>query len=272
MQNHQKPNLACLFLRLAIVLSSLTLTIAARAETASTLFAAGVVALQKNDLATARADFQSSLKLDPRQSQGYYNWGQVEFRSQNLGLAIGLWRKALDIDSGNRPAQEALAFAEKKLEHPQIAHETELWETLRSEVLLHVSLLSLLFLTSLFLLSAGWLGVVFFMGRKRAIRNETPLPSFPILALIFSFGLALSALLSVAKVIDLQTPRGTVVPKQLNALTTPDASGTPLFELYQGLEVIIQQSNSNWYQVTYPGGMTGWVPSHSIFVSAGRAP
>jgi hypothetical protein len=78
--------------------------------------------------------------------------------------------------------------------------------------------------------------------------------------------------LSVAKVIDQSTLRGTIIAKKIESRSTPDMTGTSLFDLYEGLEVIVRQSTDSWVQVTYPGGPTGWIPKDAILTLDGTIP
>lgn len=235
------------------------------AETAQSQFATGVGAFQKGDLKLARLAFQDSLKLDPDNPVVLHNLAMTEEKAGNIGLALGLWRKALAVDPRYHPAEKAITWARGRLERPEIPHEVEYWETFRNIVLNSVSLSIFLGFTAAFLLAGGWLFLRYFGARRRAILDERPLPPLPTVAIVFLVGFVAFALLSAAKAWDTTIIRGTILPKKIEARSTPDKTSTALFDLYEGLEVILRQSNGDWTQVTYPGGPTGWIPSSAVF-------
>jgi tetratricopeptide (TPR) repeat protein len=230
-------------------------------------FKAGISAFQKNDLKQARVAFQESLQSDPLNPASLFNLGLVEQKSGNFGLALALWRKALAHTPGYDPALEAVRFASSKLERREIAHEASLWESLRTVALLNIALYKYVVLCAVFLLLSGWLLLRYFGARRRALLDEQPLPPFPTVATIFAAGFLLTAFLSAAKAYDQSMVRATILPKKVEARSTPDNEGTMLFDLYEGLEVVVGQLTGEWAQVTYPGGSTGWVPKTAIFMT-----
>ena len=94
---------------------------------------------------------------------------------------------------------------------------------------------------------------------------ESPYLGFFLLVLFF-----VSAVLTTAKVFDLKTHRGTVTASQVSVLATPDKESPVIYELFEGLEVIIKNTQGLWVQVKYPGGLTGWIKSKNLFQTSGR--
>ena len=72
------------------------------------------------------------------------------------------------------------------------------------------------------------------------------------------------------KLVDLQIPRGTVIADKTSVYSAPDEKSVALFDLYGGLEVILDSQKDSWVQVTYPGGLTGWIPKTSMLQTSGR--
>jgi tetratricopeptide (TPR) repeat protein len=231
-------------------------------------FKDGIASLQKNDLTQARNALMASLKLDPYNPVTLYNLGLVEQKSGNLGMALGLWRKTMTIHPEYAPAQQSIRWAKGKLERAEIPHEATLWESLRHIALAPFSLYKFVLFTAVFMLTGGWLWLKYFGARRRAILDGQPLPAFPVGALICTLGLLIMGFLSAAKALEQSTVRGTILVKKIEARSTPDTNGTPLFELYEGLEVIVRQSNDSWMQITYPGGPTGWIPQSALLTTA----
>jgi tetratricopeptide (TPR) repeat protein len=235
-------------------------------------FKLGVAAFQKGDDKTAHAAFGAALKFDPENAVTLHNLAMTSAREGQLGLAMALWRKALLLRPGYPAAEKGLTWTKTKLEHPEIAHDVEYWESFRSVVLVEASLSTFLCFTAVSLFFAGWLLLTYLGARRRALLEETSLPNFPTVAVIFTALFCLFALIDAAKLWDLETPRGTVLAKKVEARSAPDAASTALFDLYEGLEVTIDQVNSGWAQVSYPGGPTGWIPATSILTAHDQVP
>lgn len=234
-------------------------------------FQAGVAAFQKNDLKTARASFEAALKLDPAHVVTLFDLGLLESKEGHNGRAIALWRKALALAPEFRPARDAIDFTRTKLERPEIPHEVETWEQLRDTALANTVLEKYLVLAAVLFFLSVWLFLGYFGAKRRALLDEKPLPGFPFVATLFAVVWVAFTILTIAKILDMQELRGTVVTKKIEARSTPDQAGTPLFDLYEGLEVIVRQTSGDWIQVNYPGGSTGWVPRTSVFTTADRA-
>lgn len=239
----------------------------ARAQSPQDFLNQGMEAFQKQDWTKARTAFRAALQLDEGNPVLLHNLALTEFRAGRQGLALGLWRKALATSPSYSPSRTAIAWAQKKLERSEIAHEKELWEGLRTFVLQPLSLDRYLLATMLLMLMSGWTLLRYFGARRRALQDENPLPPLPWIASTISTFFVVSVTLSVAKIIDHQTIRGTIIEPKITAKSTPDEAGTPLFELYEGLEVILRNHSAEWVQVTYPGGPTGWVKRTSLFAT-----
>lgn len=256
-------------LSLVFVLSTLWSS-SSSAQTPESLYRTGVESFQKGDLKEARAAFIESLQKDEMSPATLFNLGLTEYRLGRPGQALGLWRKALVLEPGYPPARKAVTWAQEKLERNAIPHDVELWESFRKRAVAPFSIDSFLFLTALFFFASGWLIFRYFGARRRARMDESPYPQFPTLAASSGLGLLIALSLSIAKAVDISTVRGTVLVKTVEARSSPDPSGTPLFQLYEGLEVIIRQSVGEWSQVTYPGGSTGWIPRNTVFATSDK--
>jgi tetratricopeptide (TPR) repeat protein len=239
----------------------------AQAQTKADTFQAGVAAFQKNDLNTARTSFTDVLTQDPNDADALFNLGLVESKAGKPGRALALWRKALVVHPGFAFASHAIDYTRPKLEHPEIPHEVEFSETLRSDLFVPISLSKYLLLDALLLLSAGWLLIRFAGERRRALAEEKPLPGFPAIGVVLAVVFFAISALSVDKAMDASEVRGTIIEKKIEVRSTPDANGTALFDLYEGLEVVVRSSQGDWVQVSYPGGATGWIPKSALFTT-----
>lgn len=233
-------------------------------------FQKGVTAFQKGDTKTATAAFRASLAIEPDQAVVLYNLGLAEQRAGRNGMAIALWRKALAISPGFYPADQAIGWTQKKLERAAIPHDVEFFELVRDAVLSAISMEKFEALSAILFFISAWLILGYAGRRRRARLDEKPLPGFPFAAAIATTLFVTISLLALAKAIDIQDLRATVIVKKVEARALPETGATVLFDLYEGLEVIVRSSRPDWVQVTYPGGATGWVSRASVFTTADR--
>ena len=243
----------------------------AAAQSAESKFHEAVSAFKKGDLKQAKGLFLEVLDLEGANAPALFNLGLIEQKSGRSGMALGLWRKALVIQPEDSPTRAAIDWAKSKLERSEIPHEVELWESLRDMVLSRATLDKFLFVSAALLLAYGWLLLRYFGRRRQALLDERPLPAFPAFAVALAVIFVFSCGLSLAKAIDMKTVRGTILVKKIEARSAPETTATPLFELYEGLEVIVKRVAGDWVQVTYPGAASGWVPKSSLFTTIDKA-
>ncbi|MES2854563.1 MAG: SH3 domain-containing protein [Bdellovibrionota bacterium] len=237
-------------------------------ESAETSFNAGVAALQKGDATAAATEFRKSIALDADQPVALFNLGVAEQRLGRNGMALGVWRKALALSPEFEPAKNAISWTTRRLERADIASQPEFWESLRSAVLVQTSLLGFIVFLAVLVFAFGWTLLTYFGRRRRALLEETSLPNYPWIPTFFGTLTLIFALLTVAKSLDLEETRGTIIIKKIEARTAPDKNATPLFDLYEGLEVIVRNVSGDWAQVKFPGGSTGWIPREMLFTTA----
>jgi hypothetical protein len=237
------------------------------ASSAESYFKEGLAAFQKGDDKGARASFQEALKLEPENPVALFNLGLTESRAGNKGLALALWRKALAAKPDFEPPARAIEWTREKLEHSEISHEVELWESFRTSALVSVPLGKYLLATAILLLVAGWLSLRYVGLRRQARLDEKPMPPFPTTAVFSGILFVVMVFLGVSKAYDDSMLRGTLIVKKIEARSAPDAQATPLFDLYEGLEVLVKTRADAWTQVTYPGGSTGWIPSSALLAT-----
>ncbi|MEK6772648.1 MAG: SH3 domain-containing protein [Bdellovibrionota bacterium] len=230
-------------------------------------FQEGVKLYQNKDFEKARSSFEASLVKDPHNISVLTNLGMVFFEIGKKGLALAYLRRALEIDADFRPAQTAYNYVWSRLEVKELPHRLETYESLRDYLLKPVSLSSYLWLGSLFFLLSGWLLIRFFGKRKRAFEEELPLPPFPTVGFMIMIIFITFFSLTLLKVYDLTLTRATITAEKVPMHTAPNENEASLFELSQGLEVILRKSEADWVQVTYPGGPTGWVKKTELMVT-----
>lgn len=234
-------------------------------------FQEGIAAYQKGEFKQARASFTEALKNDPNNPTLLFNLAVTAQSEGQLGMALALWRKALVIQPNFPDAKNAIAWTENQLEHKEIPHNVTSWQSLRKNFLVNHTLNEFLALTAALLAATGWLLLRYLGLRRDALLQEKPLPPFPTVTLICGILLLASLALTTAKAYDLSILRGTIITKKVEARSAANESATPLFDLYEGLEVVVRQTAGDWVQVTYQNTSTGWIPRSAIFTTEDKA-
>jgi hypothetical protein len=217
----------------------------------------------------AKQKFEQALQENGPNAYVLYNLALTEMKLGHAGLAIGLWRKALEVDPGFGPAEDALNYHSEKLKIKELPHKITAMETLRNRVLIHFTLSNFLALSLILFFVTGWFSVIYLGQRHRHKKGEGKLPPFPTLTFVLGLLFVGSIALTVAKVLDQNLSRGTIVTEKVEARTGPGEDQAVLFELFEGMEVIVRESvetepEKKWVQVTYPGGMTGWIQASAL--------
>ena len=78
-------------------------------------FVEGVAAYQAKDFEKALSFFQPLFEQYPNNPVILYNLGLVKYQQGELGLALGLWRKARIIDQSFSEVASAISFTEEQL-------------------------------------------------------------------------------------------------------------------------------------------------------------
>lgn len=233
-------------------------------------FRQGLAAHQAKSFEEAEKHFKDALSIEPRSVAALNNLALTYFETEKWGSAIAWYRRALAFDPGFEPARVGLASSIAKLEVKEIPHRIETFETLRTYFLQYVSLPQLLGLGVLFLLLSGWRLLSWLGARRRALQGaESAPPPFSVFTGTLIFLLALSLVAATLKAVDLSQPRGTIVAKKIEARSAPSTEAVTLFELFEGFEVLIGALEKDWVQVTYPGGLTGWIPRDHLIPTGG---
>ncbi len=256
-----------LFFGLVLLFFSL-LSLSAGSTEAQGPYLSGIQAFQEGELEKAREFFKSAWELEPGNTRILYNWGLTEEKLGQTGLSAALWRRALFLDPDFSMAREALNFITPRLAPQPPANG---WESFRSGVLLGLSFGKLLAILGLCLIASGTLLLTYFGRRRAALKDENPLPPTPFYGIFLSLLTIFSLGLLLSKTFDYYSPRGTLVQEKVQIRSAPTDQAPGLFEVSAGIEVLLRATNSNWVQVKYPGGMTGWVQKSEVFQTSGRA-
>ncbi len=236
---------------------------------ANSIFQKATAAYKKQNLDEAKLLFTEFLNKTPS-SEVYYNLGLVEYEAKNIGPAVGFWRKALELDPHNRLAEQSLAFIQKRIEHPELNRQNDNLEILHERLLKHSQLEYLTLLSVFIFVAATWLLLSYLGERRRSREQQLAQPALPWISGLLFVLFIFSSFISGAKLYDLNVSRATVLLNKISVLSAPDPESTLLFELFEGLEVVVESSHGDYLQVTFPGGMTGWTLKKNLLLNGGH--
>ncbi len=233
-------------------------------------FAKGIQQLQANDPSGALASFRESLLQHPDDPAVLTNLGIAAQSAGQKGWSIAYLREALTLGTGLKQTRQALEFSLSQLQVKELPHEIQAWEKLRENILVGISLPWLLFFNGGALLLFGVVWINFFKLRKVAFENETPLPALRVMHWSASTVFVVAVGLVACKILDLSEVRGTIIAEKVQAYSAPSSEAPGLFEITEGLEVLVQREEGTWFQIRYPGGPTGWVRADQVHLTQSK--
>jgi hypothetical protein len=236
-------------------------------EFGSDSFAKGIQQLQTKDASGALTSFREALLQHPDDTAILTNLGIAAQEAGLKGWAIAYLREALTLGSRLRETRQALEYSLSQLQVKELPHEIEPWEKLRENVLVGISLPWLLFFNGGALLLFGIVWIRFLKERKLAFENESLLPTLRPMHWAASFVFLISLSLVACKILDLSEVRATIVAEKVSAYSAPSTEAPTLFEITEGLEVLVQREEGKWLQIRYPGGPTGWVNLDQVHIT-----
>ena len=235
------------------------------------LFAEGAKSFREGKLEDAKKSFLAIEAEHPNHADTLLNLGLIAFKEERTGAAIGIWRKGLMHEPTNESLFQAVTFARSKLDKQDAPREFSTWERYRQTLLLRLSPTLVFVVSAFLLLGCGWLWLKWIGKRKRAFEEETAAPAAPVGAIVFTILFVFIAGIFVSILIDRNDLRGTVIASKVSVLSAPELEATSLFELFEGLEVLVRETREvegkSWRRITYPGGLSGWVPAAVVFAT-----
>lgn len=232
------------------------------------LFESGVNAYQNKQYKEACEFFLAAEQKNPDNPTVLTNLGLCHYQLGKKSWAIAYFRRALNFYPGFTAAKQGLNFAQSKLEIKELPHQIQNYEILREWVLMPFSLSTFLFFSALFFGFASWLLINYLGKRKWSRIEDSASPTTPIIGILFLTAFITCITLTGFKIYDSQITRATVVEDKIPVVTAPGENQASLFDLYGGLEIILRTQSGDWAQVTYPGGLTGWVKKSALYITS----
>jgi tetratricopeptide (TPR) repeat protein len=231
-------------------------------------FEKGLAAYQNKQYAEARDAFQKQLDLGKTSPALLNNLALSVYELDQKPLALALWRKALSLEPGFKPALHGRDFLERKMNMRPLERDSlSLWLHRTFEA---ISGYELLWVNALILAIAGWSGLRYLGDRRFALEEEQPMPPFPTIPILSLGLLLLVTTLSVYKWRDSLAGRATITAVKASVKSLPADEGVNLFDISGGSEVYVRQAQNGWVQVQNSEGTSGWIKSADLLITSER--
>lgn len=190
----------------------------------------------------------------------YYNLGNSYFKADEIGLAILNYERALRLDPGYDDARYNLKIAESKIvdnvnSTPSFFVKRFINSLIQNNSSNQWALISL---ACLFISLALFFFFVFSTDRNRR--------KYGFFGMLFVAGLFVITLIfsGIRKEQFVKHNEAIVLSGSVTAKSSPDKSGTDLFQLHEGTKVNVKSTLSGWSEITLENGAVGWVEESTI--------
>ncbi|MBX7230725.1 MAG: hypothetical protein K1X29_01435 [Bdellovibrionales bacterium] len=230
------------------------------------IFHQGTQLYNENKTEEANIKFKEILGQQPHNIPALFNWGLTEYKLNRKGLAVGAWRKILNLSPGYSPAVQALSFAYTSLHLTPPMDTLEEWSSFIGLKGLKTNLSSalMLFFSLGSLCIGGVIWLRYFRKRIHALREDQIQPKLPWLGFAAILLFIFTGLIGATKEYDRFIPKATLL-QNTPVRTGPSEISSTVVEMIEGSEVLVRQVNKEWVQIQQPGGASGWVPGLNLY-------
>jgi tetratricopeptide (TPR) repeat protein len=225
-------------------------------ESAQVIFEKGNKSYEEGNFAEAVQHYDEILNLGVRNFKVFYNLGNSYFRQNHLGKAIVNYRRALLLEPRDEDAQANLSFAKlftlDKIEEQKISPFSNLLQWFLS--LLSADEFALLASFSYTLAMAFGILMIFKKSR-RYLRFAF---------LVFMICLAFFGSSLFAKIHFDSLKYGVVVVPEAQVRSGPGDDYILQFTGHEGLEFRVEEKSEEWYRISLPNGIRGWIPVEAV--------
>jgi tetratricopeptide (TPR) repeat protein len=219
-------------------------------------FSAGFNAANKlyaeGKFAEAAADYEKILQTSSVSPALYFNYGNAEFKSGNLGRAIAAYRRAAQLAPRDAEVRANLDFARNQVSGP--TRRESRWANWLGTLTLNewTGLTAIAFWLLFGLLAARQLRPAL----KPALRNLT-------LGAVMATLLA-GACLGIDAALHFSGQTVVIVEPDVTARSGPFDEAQSAFAVHNGAELAVLDRRNDWLQVTDGSGRIGWLPQKLV--------
>lgn len=224
-------------------------------------FNKGNNAYQQSNYHEAIEHYQEAI-LESKQANAavHFNLANAYFKSQQLGLSILHYEKALVINPDYEKAQYNLEIANARIVDKVDVSPSAAFYSRWKKILAMIGAdnFAILSLVILLVSAAGF--YIFITGKSIGAR-KAGFAACISLMLVFS----LSTYLSYAAIeVSLKGNQGIVVSKKVDVKTEPRAESNTAFVLHEGAKVGLAGKMDAWVEITLENGNMGWIKKDEL--------
>ncbi len=199
--------------------------------------------------------YQKLLEQGVKDATVYYNLGNAYFKAKQLGKAILYYRKAQELAPRDKDIKTNLNFS-RLFVVDKIKNSPNLSSILLDKPLMWGTVNEFTFATFLFYLGSTSLGMAAFFKREKIIKQ--------ILAVCLAFFLVLLFFSAIKISRAASWQEAVVTVPSVEIYSGPGKEFTLQFTAHEGLELKIEQEKDDWYLISLPQGVKGWLPKTAI--------
>lgn len=190
----------------------------------------------------------------------YYNLGNAYFKTNEVGRSILNYERALRLSPMFDDASFNLELAHLKVVDNIVQAPTFFLGRWIENLVKTMTSNQWLFLSVSIFLFCLIFSFIFIFGNSRSIRKL----SFYIGSVFLGISLLTLIFSGVRKNQLINQNEAIIMSGIITVKSSPDQSGTDLFQLHEGTKVSIKSSLGNWTEIKVGNGSIGWVEKRSI--------
>jgi tetratricopeptide (TPR) repeat protein len=204
--------------------------------------------------------YQQVLAAGVHNADLYYNLGNAYLKTGKKGPAILCYKRALRLRPRDLDIQYNLEYARVLIKGKLPDAQESVLARLAQAVLKNVSLDELTKILSLSYLLVC-IGVIILILRPPALLRRISL----YLAVLGAAGILCASPFFLTKLYrEAIRETGIIMEEKVSAYSGPGEDNARLFDLYEGMEVMMKQSEHGWTRVVLKNGLSGWIPGESL--------
>lgn len=215
---------------------------------------------QKGNYTAAAKQYEKVLKIEGVAPELYYNLGNAYFKANEIGLSVLNYERALKLSPEFDDARYNLDMAQLKVVDNIVqAPSFFLGRWIENLIKLLTSNQWILISFVLFVLCIVT-SFMFIFGSTRHLRKT----SFYIGSVLLGISLLTITFAGVRKDQMTNHREAVVMSGVITVKSSPDKSGTDLFQLHEGTKVFITSSLGQWIEIKLGNGSIGWVENVNV--------
>jgi len=219
----------------------------------------GMEAVETGQFNLAVQEFERILQSGWESSSLLYNLGNAYFRQNNIAGAVWAYEKCLELDPGFQDAIYNLSLVNLKVKDRVDVPPAPMYLQFYRHLKQQFTPDRWVFICSV------WLVLFTVFRMIRIIKRWDQIRAMKITEHIFVVLLILSVLISAHAINDdLRIKQGIIYSDSVTATSEPKSYSTPLFEVHEGLKVIVIDQIQDWVEIRLIDGKTGWVSEREV--------